>query len=1080
MRKIISVILAMVVVLSTFTAVTFAADEAALGPNIATGKKVTAAGQYSAAFGVQNAVDGKINTTYSMTMTEVIGEKIDGYNKLVVDLGQLYELTNITVRSRRDYDQGRKGWVLEAASEADYSDKVIVGEKPTSGEFGSDLVVNFPTPMIARYILLYGISGLVEIGEVEAYGSPYTGKEIPNYKDIKEANYNAAKLVECLGIMQGVSTTEFGVNKLIRRDEAAKLVAVAAGLAAQEGAKSSFSDVLEDNEYIPYIEACLAAGLISKSDTYRPQDFVRGTEILKMLTYAMGYDSILPNLGEYPHNVLKLSRDLGITKGVEKISTDVASREDILRVVYNALITPTSVIDEFSENILSYKNGPSFLKAAFGLELKKGIVTENDLTDLIEAKNGTTNTVKIDGVQYFDETAALHDLIGHYVYFVSNDDKNIIGGWADTQRQIIDTIYSKDINFGESTDDYIVVELDEENEYEYAIRSQPYVLKNGIAYNDYTIDKLNVDSGKIILIDHSGDGIVDVIHIFEPKILIVSHAAAGLGNRVLVSGTNGETVVASDYKYLAIKNGTKKVDTTAIMAGDLVYAYVSENEKSYIFDINRNTVSGMLEEEASDGLIIDGEKYGYSSYYLNNKKNLPEVNLGLEATFTVDEHGDIVWVSDVATKSEADIYAVTLLFEPGSYTEGAEIKLFTEKSEFLTLKFAEKVRINGKTYTQSSLKEDIVPSDIMFKMAYYNTNANGEIARLTTEGNGSLTERTDVPGFKGKRTETGAFSGQKMILPILKDFPIFVVPTTDDRTEIRVGEEYNKYYSVTDSSKVFTSKGDGFTITEGSLKVYNKDEYDSPSLGLQLDVVTDVVEYDVIKSWSSTNALLVDTVTKAYDSTNGESTYVVRGYDIGAGVKTNLTLHANLKYVINTDRLQAAGEGSDTYTNVHLIEKSVFDNLVKPSDDPNTPNDKRDTYLSDISNLKRGDIIRYEKKDGVVATLERVYTKADYEGSETYKTVYTAGNDYSYINSTFRLSRGLLEEYKNNIMKVKIGEASEIIPGNVVAGDAFLVRKNSITKCTVAELPMYISDGAKMVIYTKAAKYTSIIVFMDE
>lgn len=1090
MRKIISVILAMVVILSSFTAITVAADEAALGPNIATGKKVTAAGQFSEAFGIAKAVDGNINTTTSLTMAQVLGEKIDGYNKLVVDLGSPYELTNITVRSRRDKSQGRKGWVLEVASEATYEDKVIVGEKPTSGEFGSDLIVNFSTPIIARYILFYGISGAAEIGEIEAYGTPFTGKEVPNYKDIKEANYNAAKLVECLGIMQGVSTSEFGVNKLIRRDEAAKLIAIAAGLSAQEGVTSSFADVLADNEYIPYIEACLGAGLISKSDTYRPQDFVRGTEILKMLTYAMGYDSILPNLGEYPHNVLKLSKDLGITKGVEKISTDVASREDVLRAVYNALITPTSVIDEFSENILYYKNGPSFLKQAFGLELKKGVVTENDVTNLIEAKSSATNAVKIDGVQHIDETGALHDLIGQLVYYVCDGDKVIVGGWTDTQKQVIKTIYSKDIVFSKSSDDYIVVSDEEENEEEYSIDSNPYVLKNGVAYDDYTIDKLNVDSGKILLIDHDGDYTFDVIHIFEPKILIASHAATGLANRVLVSGSNGESVVASDYKYLVIKNGTKKVDTTAIMVGDLVYAYESENKKNYIFEIVRNTVSGILEEVASDGLVVDDEKYGYSSYYLNNKDKLPKLTPGLKATFAVDEHGDIIWVSNAATKSDSELYAVTMTFKKPQVFENAELMLFTEKSEILTLKFADTVRIDGKKYSQDDLNELITknPSYLLFKLTRYNTNVNGEITKMVTENSDEL-KRSDVPSVSGnnsKRTSTGIFNGQNMILTILEDFPIFVVPTTSDYSQLCVGEEYEQYYSMTDSAKEYP-KGT-VSIAENQFKVFAKDEYDSPSIGMFFEPIIDATDHAPVKSYQNAPGLVVDSLTKAQNA-NGSLTYNIKGYDINTGKKTDVVLHEELLNVINIDRLHAQSDdlkASGVSTNTNFISLKQFDEVIAEGEVEVEVNGvkvkipKNEYYLSPVKDLARGDIIRYQLVEGMATMIERVYTKADHVGGKT-GIVYTAGDNHPNFASHFRLSNAILKDYKNNIMTVDIGEDKlpEIIPCNNVTGDAYLVTSGRITKCTVAELPMYISEGAKMAIYGTKGNYHSFVIFMD-
>ena len=1080
MRKIISIVLAMAVILSSFTALTFAAEENALGPNIAQNKKVTAAGQFSASFGVKNAVDGNINTVYSMTMTEVIGEKINGRNTLVIDLGAPYEISNITVRSRRDMSQGRSGWVLEVASEATYEDSTIVGEKPTAGEFGSDLIVNFATPMVGRYILFYGISGLAEIAEVEAYGSLYTGKSTPVYEDIKDTNYDASKLVEGLGLMQGISISEFGVNKLTRRDEAAMLVAMATGIKVAEKTTSSFSDVESDNEYLKYIEACLDAGLISKGETYRPQDFIRGTEVLKMITVAMGYDSVLPQLGDYPHNVLKLAKDLEITKGVPAVSEAYASREDILRLVYNALLTPVTVVDEFSENVIYYKNGETLLKRAFGVNLKKGIVTENDVTNLVQPRTSVAGSVRIDGVKHFDLSGDLHDLIGQTVYYLSNDDNEIAFGWADKKRQEIHTIFSKDILFGKSTDDSIVVEYDDEEQEEFTIKDEPYVLKNGVAYDDYKINKLKIDSGKILLIDNDGNDVIDTIHIFEPKIIIATHTAESVSGRLMISGANGESVIASNYKYLLLKNGTKKIDTTSINMGDLIYGYVSENKKNYIFEVVGDSVTGVLEELNDDGAVIDGKHYGYSSYYTKNKKNLPYITLGLKATFTIDEHGDIVWIRDVAEASEAETLAVTLIFERPDGLDNAKIKVYTENKEFLELYFAKNVVIDGKKYSQDSLDElmDKNPSYLMLKMARFSKNSNGEIIRMDTENNDPVNEPNSnlkgyavgsVDGTHGRRSSTGLFSRHTMVLPILEDFPIFVIPCNSDNTRARVGEEYESYYKVTDSAKRFP-KG-SVSLRANQMRVYAKDEYGSPSIGLIYEPIAESSDHTAVKNYTNGAGLVVDTVTKAYNK-NEAFSYTVKGYDIRTGKKTSVILHEDLAYVINADRYQAAAATSAFVANTNLIKAKEFDDAIA---DPKNA----EKYLSAITDLKRGDVIRYETSGGLAVTLERVYTMSDYVGKGTYKTVYTAGDNYPNFASHFKMSHSMLEDFKNNMMMISIGGATEIVPLKGIQTESFIISKGRITKCTAAELPMYVTEGTEFAVFSTSGNYHAFIVFLD-
>lgn len=86
------------------------------------------------------------------------------------------------------------------------------------------------------------------------------------------------------------------------------------------------------------------------------------------------------------------------------------------------------------------------LKSTFGLELKKGVVTENEITNLIQPIAGQSNIVKIDGVEYFDPNGKLYNMIGRYV------------------------------------------------------------LKNGVAYGGYSESSLNIPAGKAELIDNNADG----------------------------------------------------------------------------------------------------------------------------------------------------------------------------------------------------------------------------------------------------------------------------------------------------------------------------------------------------------------------------------------------------------------------------------------------------------------------------------------------------------------------------------------------------------------------------------------------
>lgn len=1088
MKRIISVLMAMMVLMSVMTTVTFAEEEENLGPNVALHKKVSI-GWVHPKFRETNVVDGDENTLVSTSKQEKVGELIDGENVLVIDLNAVYEINTIIVKSRRDVDQAgsRMAWFVELATQSDYSDRHVVGEKPTAGEFKSDLRIDFKEPAEGRYVMFWSTKTFAEPCEIEVYGVKYSGVKEPLYQDIDNKSYNASKMLETLGIMQGISLDEFGVNMLIRRDEAAKLISIAAKLAVPERATSSFSDVEADNKYLNYIEACLDAGIISKSDTYRPRDFVCGTEILKMLECAMGYDIVLPRLGEYPHNVLKLARDLELTKGLSGIDESDASREDVLNLIYNALLTPVTVASAYEEGIVYYENGGSLLERSFGLRYKKGVVTENDVTSLIEPVAVNKNSVKIDKVKYYDVNNSLHDFIGYSVYYLVNDNGEILGGWQDKVRQAIYTVYAKDIVFGRSSNTCIVTEDKDEKREEYIIADEAPVLKNGVAFEDFKVDELTVPSTKLSLIDNNNDGTIDVVHVFEPKVIAVSHAAKSEDGRIFIDGLNGERVVADNYRYAKIIKNSKTSNIDNIGFGSLVYAYETSNKKNYIFEVVDNSVSGKLEASTTDSIIVDGTEYDLSKYYKENIKKLPNLVLGARVSLILDEHNDVIWVSDVNFIKDSEVFAVTTVYEMPDVAANAKIKLYNANAEFLTLEVADNVRIDGTTYTQDKLRDLLEknPKYLRDKVVLYSTNQNDQIIYMDTENHDEKKEPDSILGdgsfvssvSQGFRVELGVYDGQKMVLPIFEDFPVLVVPTTLDRSQIRYQDDFQSEFSVSDTEALIKKVG-YVNISTNSFKVFGKDEYGSPSLGIMFQAMAGSAEFAPVTVWNEKKSIVVDTVTRAKNA-NSELAYKIKGYNLETGEKLEITTHEDLVNVINADKLQISGDFAACSARLNLIDSAKFAQLVSDSA-------KRKLYVSSVADLKKGDILRYEEIRGsgrlttLTTNLERVFTSSEHIGGEAYKTVYTAGDEYLKIRSTFRIRYGTMDSFKDNILQLAIGNEKELVSTKDVTTSSYVIEDGKITKCAMAELPMYISSGTKLALYSSAGKHLSIVAFVEK
>lgn len=1080
MKRIISVFLTVAMILSSvaFTSISAATEDETMGlPNVALGKSVSVATQYSKSYPPTKAVDGDEMTIWA-DGNEQIGEKIDGKEKFVVDLGDVYKLEKVIVRSRRDIDSPtyRKGWFIEVALESNYSDALVIGEKPTAGDFKSDFISDFAEPVIARYILVYTTATYLVISEIEAYGSKYTGEEKISYEDVKPGNYNAAQMVASLGLIDGVSTTELGADNLVRREDAAKIVALTAGLDVLKTETSSFSDVTTDNKYLSYIEACLKAGIISKSDTYRPRDFIRGTEILKMLTTAMGYSDVLTKLGSYPTNVYELTRKLELAKGVDLVLDDYASKEDILRIIYNSLLAPTVDISAFNDNGVLYSENKTLLKRAFGFEYLQGIVTENSVTGLVNPNNVGSNSVKINGINYYDEKNAVHELIGQNIYYLVDEDNVIVAAWENRERQETYTIFTKDIVFSQSTANSIMVETEDEEE-EYTLNNSPYVLKNGVAYDDYTKDSLNVINGTIKLIDNNNDGIIDVINILEPEVMVLDYIKVVSG-RITAGGINGDSIDVSGYKYLSVRQDGKEALLDEIVRGNLAYAYVSENGKSVIIDIFRNSVTGTVTELTSENVFVDGEQYGFSQYYLSNQDRQEKLVLSMNATFIFNEQNELVWIADVEFAAKPSILAVTQHYDIPYGFKNIKLKLYTENAEFLTLEIADRLIMDGTVYSQNNLKTLLEndPGYLVGKLALYSVNSKEQINKIDTENYNPLKETNtklidmNISIEKGYIKATGGiYSGHNMIVPMTEDFPIFMIPV-DDNSVPYIGDEYEKYYSVSTAQNKFTR---GQMNLDGNFKFFGADSSATPTIAVHRFGISEATSPIGKISSIHANNMVVESISKIINSAD-EICYSISGYDLNSGNKVKLVTAERIKKVIDSYKIQQAEGNADLaenlrptsswFTNYHLLQ-SVSGLSY---------------YISSIETLKCGDVIRYATSGSETTCIERIYSVEDSSLTNFYGKVYSAGDNYMNILSSCRLMIADFVSYSDGILNIDAGNGSrEIINCDGLTGSFYLCDNNRMTKYDASFIPVYAENSVRMIILSNGGNYNTIIAYIE-
>ncbi len=81
--------------------------------------------------------------------------------------------------------------------------------------------------------------------------------------------------------------------------------------------------------------------------TFAPEEKVTNEQIVKMLVCVLGYEPAVR--GSYPTAHFIKATELGITKGLDLVATEVAKRKDVAVMIHNALDIPIMVQTGFGE-----------------------------------------------------------------------------------------------------------------------------------------------------------------------------------------------------------------------------------------------------------------------------------------------------------------------------------------------------------------------------------------------------------------------------------------------------------------------------------------------------------------------------------------------------------------------------------------------------------------------------------------------------------------------------------------------------------------------------------------------------------
>lgn len=1068
MKKLVAVFTALVmVVLSVPFGVAFAEDD--YKPTIV----YTSSGNTNG-YPNDNAFDGKLNTIASIESgSSVGGAKV----YLAVDLGARFVINSVTARSRRDVDQenSRKMWKIQVANKEDFSDAIVIGEKPDAGERNSDLEVSFGAKTTYRYVRLISEWTYMVVSELEIDYDYPVAEGLDTFEDLSGTSLGEyEKLLRVLGIIDGVNENEFGGHILVSRGYAADIVARLMNMPENETPRGIYEDVSSDYEYAAAVEYLNGLGIIASADRFYPDEDVRLIDFLKMVVYALGYSEYIKVIGPYENSILKVTRDLELLSEVEYEGYfEPINKAQAAQLVYNALMAKPMIVDSVAldstkEQIdVSYKTDEeTYLEQMFGIYFGEAVLNGNAATTLIAESDRDENVVIIGGREFSDSEKILSAFFGRNVMYFYDDANEIVCGWAQDNNEVFiratdlisaDASVSREIKYYNGNDKAVTAKL----------KAGFDVIYNGVCDLEWVNSDFYADDAEITLIDNNDDRVYDVILLDVPTIAVLDYGRAS-GGTVTFTSIDGSFIQFSDVSRTSIHKNGNYSKISGLGKNDLLYIYASKSGKTLRAEAYSTIVSGKVEGVSTDFVTVNGESYRLSEYYKKHKASMTALKTGLDTRFAVNNYGELVWVFDDSVFDQKDIIAYICDTDKAkSAFEPDRLRIFTMNKEFLCLEFAERTVIDGTLVKTANAVKSLGEAYFKNKIAVVELR-DGRIKALDTEYYNAEREPEsnmidcgydDGATYRYNSTGGGMFKDNDiMALPLLSSTKMFVIPMDMDGN-IAPNGGYDKYYDVVTASGILRTSQRSAYLKK--LRFFSADDFGYPEFG---------VAYKTFKGGSSTTvrstsapAMLINVVEYTMLE-SGEVAMKLTGINLSNGEKVSYTVRDYITEIYDSGKLQQAKDTT-------LLESTYL--LYEAAD--------LSAYEIPITKLKTGDIIRYSLSGGEIYEIERIF---DADDSKTLSYSALTGYYYATASNTspwqpdaqFALIYAQVDKVTADRLSVTLDStgSSRVFS---IKEKIFIQKDGNEYKKYTAVSDVNIKSGQKLMILTTGASLKSIICY---
>ena len=483
----------------------------------------------------------------------------------------------------------------------------------------------------------------------------------------------------------------------------ADFVGLCARLTGRVGDKSDsvFSDVTSGGYMEQEINTAAQIGLISKADTFMPDEPITSEQACKIIVSLLGYNMLAELDGGYPTGYVKQASKLGLTKKI--LGKNEITKQEGLDLIYKAL---SADVLQFKGSGYQAIEGETILSVNFDIYSDEGIVRANNETSLqVQDSSLGENYIKIDDEIYYCGDTNAKDLLGLKCefYYRQEDSAGLATimyiGESPDENEVINVLSADAVSCSGRVFKY----SDENGKIrKKTISRSADVLYNGKAFPEYTDDDIIPKSGEIILIDNNKDGTIDVVFIYSHKDYYAS--IINTKEYIVTDKVNNQSLKLpiddGDISVRIIKNGVD-IDFSEVQKTNVLTVFESKNSDSYLVYVSDSAKSGII---SSSSGIYDSDTNSWNidqptvtingmecKVSLNCKVNF---RIGVNATVYMNVYSEVVHIEYEEEYSFAYLLKATA---PDSESEPMYfLRVLTTNDEILVLKLAKTVKLNGK------------------------------------------------------------------------------------------------------------------------------------------------------------------------------------------------------------------------------------------------------------------------------------------------------------------------------------------------------------------------------------------------